>query len=52
MGKSFSKWQEYVESLRTYVRDYARTIHVLNHLQTYFELSDDEMDYYFNGVME
>lgn len=51
-SKSFSKWQEYVESLRTYVRDYARTIHVLNHLQTYFELSDDEMDYYFNGVME
>lgn len=50
-GKTYSGWQKSVEYLRNYVRDNVRTKYVLNHLQNYFKLSNDQMDYYFGDIL-
>ena len=50
-GKTYAGWQKSVEYLRNYVRDNVRTKYVLNHLQNYFKLSNEQMDYYFGEIL-
>lgn len=46
-GYSLTSWENAVEKLRNYVRDGARTKRVLDDLQSYFSLTDDQMTSYF-----
>lgn len=46
-GYSYSHWQKKVQKLRDYVADGARTNNVLRDLKDYFDLTDEEMAYYF-----
>lgn len=46
-GYSYSYWTKKVQSLRNYVADGARTKNVLKNLKDYFDLTDEEMTYYF-----
>lgn len=49
-GKTLSGWESAVERLRKYVRDGARTKRVLADLQSYFNLSEAEMQLYFGDA--
>lgn len=47
---SVSGWESAVEELRRFVKDGARTKRVLEGLQSYFSLSEAEMEYYFGEL--
>ena len=49
---TYEKWQEEVQKLRDYVKDGKRTRTVLNSLQNYFYLTDEQMEHYFGDLME
>ena len=49
-NRSMSGWTKAVKFLRDYVKDGARTKRVLDSIQKYFSLSDEEMKEYFGHV--
>ena len=49
-NSSYSRWETYVQELRDFVADGKRTMYFLKDLQTYFNLSDSEMEYYFGAL--
>ena len=49
-GQSYSGWEKSVEGLRTYFAGGKRTRTILNSLRSYFNLTDDQMEYYFGSV--
>ena len=49
-GRSVEGWNSAVERLRRYVRDGARTKRVLEDLQSYFALTEEQMQTYFGQV--
>ena len=50
-GREYTTWLSKVEVLRNYVRNGARTQNVLRDMQNYFDLTNDQMQYYFGNVM-
>ena len=46
-GYSVARWESAVQQIRDYTKDNARTNRVLQDLQTYFNLSNEEMTAYF-----
>ena len=50
-GQSYSGWEKAVDELRAYFKDGARDATVLKDLKRYFNLTDEQMEYYFGEVM-
>ena len=51
-GQSYAGWEEAVEEIRAYFKDGARDAIVLKDIKRYFNLSDEQMAYYFGDVMK
>lgn len=49
-GYSYEKWQDYVDKMRQYVADDVRMKGFLEDLQSYFGLTDAQMDAYFAEI--
>ena len=51
-GYTVESWEKSVDALYNYVKDGARTEHVLKDLKSYFKLTDEQMKDYFGTIPE